>query len=103
MPLSDRTVGLVGRTELGWMKPTAYIVNTSRAQLIEQAALIAALSNWRIGGAGLDVFEVEPLPLDHPFRSLPTVLATPHLCFVTEPNYRMFFEATLEHLLAFLA
>src|SRR3546814_447780 len=100
MPLSDRTVGLVGRTELGWMKPTAYIVNTSRAQLIEQAALIDALSNGRIGGAGLDVFEVEPLPLDHPFRSLPNVLATPHLGFVTEENYRMFFEESLKNLLA---
>ena len=103
MPLSDKTLGLVGAKELGLMKKTAYIVNTSRAEIVDQTALLSALMNNCIGGAGLDVYEIEPLPLDHPFRSLPNVLATPHIGFVTEENYRMFFEESLKNLLAFRA
>ncbi len=103
MPLSDRTLGLVGPDEFRLMKPAAYLVNTSRAEIVDQAALIDALSNRKIGGAGLDVYEIEPLPADHPYRSLPNVLATPHIGFVTEENYRLFFEESLKNLLAFRA
>lgn len=103
MPLSDKTLGLVGEKEFALMKKTAYLVNTSRAEIVDQAALLDALINHRIGGAGLDVYEIEPLPVDHPFRSLPNVLATPHIGFVTEENYRIFFEESLKNLLAFRA
>ena len=101
MPLSDRTIGLVGVSEIARMKPDAFIVNTSRPQIVDEQALIAALRDNRIGGAGLDVFEQEPLPDGHPFRTLPNVLATPHIGFVTEENYRIFFEESLENLLAY--
>jgi phosphoglycerate dehydrogenase-like enzyme len=103
MPLSDSTQGLVGSREIGLMKRDAYLINTARPQIVEEAALIAALSEARIGGAGLDVFEIEPLPANHPFRILPNVLATPHVGFVTEENYRIFFEQSLENLQAFLS
>jgi len=102
MPLSDSTVGLVGAAEIGSMKHDAFIVNTSRPQIVDERALIDALTDNRIGGAGLDVFEHEPLPQDHPFRILPNVLATPHIGFVTEQNYRIFYEESLENLLAYL-
>lgn len=101
MPLSERTAGLVGAEEIRTMRSDSYLINTSRPQIVSEAALIAALSENRIGGAGLDVFEVEPLPLNHPFRTLPNVVATPHIGFVTEENYRMFFEESLENLVAF--
>ena len=102
MPLSDRTERLVGPEEISSMKRNAYLINTSRSQIVDQAALIEALSCNRIGGAGIDVFEIEPLPVDHPYRTLPNVVATPHIGFVTEENYRIFFEESLENLLAFL-
>jgi phosphoglycerate dehydrogenase-like enzyme len=103
IPLSDHTVGLVGPEEIAAMKPQGYIVNTSRPQIVEERALIAALAENRIGGAGLDVFETEPLPAEHPFRVLPNVIATPHIGFVTEENYRIFYEESLENLLAYRA
>jgi D-3-phosphoglycerate dehydrogenase len=89
--LSDRSRGLIGAKELGLMKKTAYLINTSRGPIIEEKALIAALQNKSIAGAGLDVFDVEPLPLDHPYRKMDNVVITPHLGYVSEQNYRKYF------------
>jgi phosphoglycerate dehydrogenase-like enzyme len=100
--LSDRTRGLLGARELGLMKRTAYLVNTSRGPIVDEAALVRALQDGAIAGAGLDVFEPEPLPLDHPFRKLPNTLITPHLGYVTEETYRVFFGHALEDVQAFL-
>ena len=89
--LSGRTRALIGRTELALMKSTARLVNTSRGPIVDEAALIEALQARRIAGAAVDVFEVEPLPADHPFRKLENVLATPHIGYVTEDLYRTFY------------
>jgi phosphoglycerate dehydrogenase-like enzyme len=89
--LSARTRGLVGDRELGQMKPTAYLVNTSRGPIVDEAALLAALRSRRIAGAALDVYDVEPLPADHPLRAEPRALLTPHLGYVTEQTYRAFY------------
>jgi phosphoglycerate dehydrogenase-like enzyme len=101
--LSDRTRGLVGAPELALMKPTALLVNTSRGPLVDEPALLSGLEAGRIGGAALDVYAVEPLPLDHPLRRAPRTLLTPHLGYVTEDNYRVFYEQTVEAIAAFLA
>lgn len=101
--LSDSTRGLVGEAELGAMRPSAYLVNTSRAGLVDTDALVDALRAGRIAGAGLDVFDEEPLPTDHPLRSLPQVLATPHLGYVTADNYRTYFAEAVEDIAAWLA
>ncbi|GAB2576976.1 D-2-hydroxyacid dehydrogenase family protein [Streptomyces capparidis] len=101
--LGDRTRGLVGARELALMKPTAYLVNTSRAAIVDQDALLAALREGTIAGAGVDVFDVEPLPADHPVRSAPRLLATPHLGYVTEGNYRTYYTQAVEDIRAFLA
>ena len=103
MPMSDDNAGIIGAKEIARMKADAFLVNTSRAQLIDEKALLAALQNRRIGGAGLDVFETEPLPCDHPYRSLPNVIATPHIGFVTKENMEEFFHTSLANLKAFLA
>ena len=101
--LGDRSRGLLGEAELAAMKPTAYLVNTSRAAIIDQDALIGALRDRVIAGAGLDVFEEEPVPADHPLRALPNVLATPHLGYVTERNYgEAYFPHVVEDIKAFL-
>jgi len=100
--LGERTRGLIGARELGLMKPTAHLVNTSRGPIVDEAALIAALRAGRIAGAGLDVFDVEPLPADHPFRKLPNTVITPHLGYVTEETYRIFYGHALENIQAFL-
>jgi len=100
--LSERTRGLLGARELGLMKRSAYLVNTSRGPIVDEAALIAALRNGTIAGAGLDVFDPEPLPADHPFRSLPNIVVTPHLGYVTEETYRVFYGHALEDVHAFL-
>ena len=100
--LSQRTRGLVGARELDLMKPTAFLVNTSRGPIIEEAALIAALREHRIAGAGLDVFDVEPLALDHPFRKMDNVVITPHLGYVSEQNYRRYFADAVDDIRAFL-
>jgi phosphoglycerate dehydrogenase-like enzyme len=102
LQLSQRTRGLVGARELGLMKPSAYLINTSRGPIIDEAALIAALRERRIAGAGLDVFDVEPLPLAHPLRELDNVVLTPHLGYVVEQNYRAFFTGTVEDIRAFI-
>ncbi|MDN0199242.1 D-2-hydroxyacid dehydrogenase family protein [Streptomyces sp. S.PNR 29] len=101
--LSDRTRGLLGEPELRAMRPHAYLVNTSRAAIVDQGALLRALREGWIAGAGLDVFETEPLPADDPLRSLPNVLATPHLGYVTEQNYRTFYTEAVEDITAYLA
>lgn len=101
IPHSNTTEGIVGAGEIASMKRSAYLINTSRPKLVDEAALIRALANGQIAGAGIDVFEIEPLPVGHPFRVLPNVIATPHIGFVTEENYRLFFEQSLENLIAF--
>ncbi|MGC5035228.1 D-2-hydroxyacid dehydrogenase family protein [Streptomyces sp. DT190] len=101
--LGDRTRGLLGAAELALLKPTAYLVNTSRAAIVDQDALLAALHEGRIAGAGLDVFDVEPLPAGHPLRSAPRLLATPHLGYVTRSNYRTYYGQAVEDIEAYLA
>jgi phosphoglycerate dehydrogenase-like enzyme len=101
--LSDSTRGVVGAAELGAMRPTAYLVNTSRAGLVDSEALLEAVDLHRIAGAGLDVFDEEPLPAGDRLRSHPRVLATPHLGYVTEGNYRTYFTEAVEDVAAWLA
>jgi phosphoglycerate dehydrogenase-like enzyme len=100
--LSDRSRGLVGAKELGLMKKTAYLVNTSRGPIVDEKALMAALQNKTIGGAGLDVFDIEPLPLNSPFRKLDNVVITPHLGYVSEQNYRKYYPDVVEDIRAWL-
>ena len=100
--LSPRTRGLMGAKDLSLMKPTAYLINTSRGPIVEEAALVAALTEKRIAGAGLDVFDVEPLPLDHPLRRLDNVVITPHLGYVSVQNYRAYFAGVVEDIRAWL-
>ncbi len=100
--LSDRTRGIVGANELGLMKKTAYLINTSRGPLVDEKALIAALQSKSIAGAGLDVFDVEPLPRDHVFRKLDNVVLTPHLGYVAEQNYRKQYPDVVENIRAWL-
>jgi D-3-phosphoglycerate dehydrogenase len=100
--LSQRSRGLVGAKELGLMKPTAYLVNTSRGPIVDEAALIAALQDKRIAGAALDVFDVEPLPRDHPFRKMDNVVLTPHLGYVSMQNYQHYFKGVVEDIRGWL-
>jgi phosphoglycerate dehydrogenase-like enzyme len=101
--LSQRSRGLVGAKELGLMKPTAYIINTSRGPIIDEAALLAALRDKKIAGAGLDVFDVEPLPADHPLRTSPRAVLTPHIGYVALDAYRVFYGDAVEDVVAWLA
>ena len=100
--LSDRSRGLVGPKELGLMKKSAYLINTSRGPIVDEKALIATLQSKSIAGAGLDVFDIEPLPLDHPFRKMDNVVITPHLGYVSEQNYRKYFPDIVEDIRAWL-
>jgi phosphoglycerate dehydrogenase-like enzyme len=100
--LSPRTEGLIGAADLALMKPTAYLINTSRGQCVDEDALIAALRAKTIGGAGVDVFNEEPLPLDHPFRKLDNVVATPHLGYATMDNYKTFYAGMVGNIRAWL-
>lgn len=100
--LGDGTRALLSRRELELMKPTAFLINTSRGPIVDEQALVEALETGTIGGAGLDVFDVEPLPLDHPLRKTPNTVITPHLGFVTVENYRVFFRAAVENIRAWL-
>ncbi len=101
--LSDRSRGIVGPADLARMKNSAIIINTSRGPLIDQPALIAALKEGRIAGAGLDVFDIEPLPPGHPILAAPNTMLTPHLGYVSEENYRVYFNAAVENIQAFQA
>jgi phosphoglycerate dehydrogenase-like enzyme len=101
--LSERSRGLVGAAELQRMKPSAVLINTSRGPIVDEAALIAALERPDIRGAGLDVYDREPLPADHPLRRLGNVVLTPHLGYVTEGTYRMFYADTVEAIAAWRA
>jgi phosphoglycerate dehydrogenase-like enzyme len=100
--LSPRSRGLVGAAEFALMKPTAYIINTSRGPIIDEAAMLAALRDRKIAGAGLDVFDVEPLPKDHPLRKMDNVVLTPHLGYVATQNYQTYFKGVVEDIRAFL-
>ena len=101
--LSGRTRGLIGVAELSLMKPSAYLVNTSRGPIVDEPALVAALRTGAIAGAGLDVFDTEPLPVDHPLKSLPNTVLTPHMGYVTSETYRVFYDDAVEDISAFLA
>jgi len=101
--LSDRTRGLIGAHEIGLMKPSAYIVNTSRGPILQEAVLVEALKEGRIAGAGLDVFDDEPLSPEHPYVSLPNTVLTPHIGYVTRESFRTYFNQALEDIAAWLA
>ena len=100
--LSQRTKGLVGAAELQAMKPSARLINTSRGPIVDEPALIAVLRERRIAAAALDVFDTEPLPVDHPFRSLENVLSTPHIGYVTRDLYRTFYGDTVKNITRWL-
>jgi phosphoglycerate dehydrogenase-like enzyme len=101
--LGERTRGLVGARELALMKPDAYLVNTSRGPIVEEAALIAALKEGRLAGAGIDVYDAEPPAADHPFRTMDTVTLTPHLGYATRETFRAFYGGMPEAIAAFAA
>lgn len=101
--LSDRTRGLIGGEEFSLMKPSAYLVNTARGPIVQQAALIEALESGAIGGAGIDVYDSEPLPASHPMRNLPRSIITPHLGFVTDTNYKLWYGQIVEDIEAWMA
>jgi phosphoglycerate dehydrogenase-like enzyme len=101
--LSARSRGLIGRDELARMKPTAYLINTSRGPIVDEAAMIDALERHAIAGAGLDVYDVEPLPLDHPLRRLPNTVLTPHVGYMSRESYAIFYSQMLEDIEAWLA
>jgi phosphoglycerate dehydrogenase-like enzyme len=100
--LSARSRGLVGAHEIGLMKPSAYLINTSRGPIIDETAMLPALREKKIAGAGLDVFDIEPLPLDHPLRKMDNVVLTPHLGYVSEQNYRHYFAGVVDDIRGFL-
>jgi phosphoglycerate dehydrogenase-like enzyme len=102
MVLSKTTRGIVGAAELALMKPTAYIINTSRGPLIDEQPLINALQNKKIAGAGLDVFWTEPLPKDHVLRRLDNAVLTPHVGYVVDDNMKMFYENALKNIKAWM-
>jgi phosphoglycerate dehydrogenase-like enzyme len=100
MPLSERSRGLIGADDLALMRPTAYLINTSRGPIVDEGALVDALRERRIAGAGLDVYDVEPLPVDHVLRALPNTLLLPHIGYVIEDSYRVMYADAVEDILA---
>lgn len=102
MRLSSRSEGLVGRTELELMRQDAFLINTSRAAIVDEDTLVKALTNGDIAGAALDVFDIEPLPRDHRLRNVPNLLLTPHIGYVTRDTYQAFYGDTLEAVLAWI-
>ena len=100
--LSERSRGLIGARELGLMKPSSYLVNTSRGPIVDEAALLTALRDNQIAGAGLDVYAVEPLPADHAFRSLDNTVLTPHMGYVTHENYAAWYSQIIENIEGFI-
>src|SRR4051794_13757602 len=101
--LSPRSRGLVGGKDLALMKPTAFLINTSRGPIVDEPSLLAALGSRKIAGAGLDVFETEPLPLTHPLRKLDNVVLTPHLGYVSQEGYKVYYTQMVEDIKAWLA
>jgi phosphoglycerate dehydrogenase-like enzyme len=99
--LSERSLGLVGAADFARMKPTAFLVNTSRGPIVDEAALVEALRAGTIGGAAIDVYSVEPLPADHPYRDTPNLLLSPHLGYVTKGTYEIFFTEAVADIVAF--
>jgi D-3-phosphoglycerate dehydrogenase len=102
IPLTPKSRGLIGAKELGLLKPSALLVNTSRGPIVDEAALLVALREHRIAGAGLDVYDIEPLPLDHPLRKLDNAVLTPHLGYASQQNYRAYFAGMAEDIRGFL-
>jgi D-3-phosphoglycerate dehydrogenase len=102
VPLSPRSRGMIGAKELGLMKPTALLINTSRGPIVDKEPLLDALRNKKIAGGGFDVYDTEPLPLDDPFRKLDNVVLTPHLGYVSQQNYRAYFGGVVEDIRGFL-
>src|SRR5437763_8052669 len=100
--LSDRSRGLVGAREIGLMKPSSILINTSRGPICDTAAVIEALKEGRLAYAGFDVYDKEPLPIDHPLRTAPNVILTPHIGYVTEENYRSSYPQIVENILGYL-
>ena len=100
--LSDRTRGIVGANDLAKMKPTAFLINTARGPIVDEDALVAAVTEGRIAGAGLDVYGIEPLPKDHPIRSLPNSVILPHLGGFVEENYKLWYGGALDDVKAWL-
>ena len=101
--LSDRTRGLVGAKELSLMKPTSYLINISRGPIVDELSLIQALTSGSIAGAGLDTFDIEPLPTNHPLLGLSNTVITPHLGYVTEDGYRVRYTQVVEDIRAFIS
>jgi D-3-phosphoglycerate dehydrogenase len=101
--LSPRSRGLVGAKDLALMKPTAFLINTSRGPIVDEPALLSVLGQRRIAGAGLDTFDVEPLPVNHPLRKLDNVVLTPHLGYVSQEGYKVYFTDMVENIKAWLA
>jgi D-3-phosphoglycerate dehydrogenase len=102
IPLTPKSRGLIGAQELALMKPSGFLINTSRGPIVEEAALVAALREKKIAGAGLDVYDIEPLPLEHPLRQLDNVVLTPHLGYASQQNYRAYFAGVVEDIRGFL-
>jgi D-3-phosphoglycerate dehydrogenase len=102
IPLTPKSRGLIGASELALMKPSALLINTSRGPIVEEAALLAALRGNKIAGAGFDVYDVEPLPLEHPLRKLDNVVITPHLGYASQQNYRAYFAGVVDDIRGFL-
>jgi phosphoglycerate dehydrogenase-like enzyme len=100
--LSQRTRGLISRADIARMKPTSYLINTARGPIVDEDALLDALRERKIAGAGLDTYSVEPLPVDHPFRKLDNIVTTPHLGYVTEQGYRKFYSDMVEDIRAWI-
>jgi D-3-phosphoglycerate dehydrogenase len=100
--LSRRTEGLIDRPDFERMKRTAYLINTSRGPIVRESALLDALERGLIAGAALDVYDVEPLPCDHPLRRAPNTVLTPHVGYVSEENYRTWFAQTVENIAAWM-
>ena len=101
--LSDRSRGLVSAKDLALMKPTAFLINTSRGPIVNEPALLSVLGQRKIAGAGLDTFDIEPLPLNHPLRKLDNVVLTPHLGYVSQENYRVYYPDMVENIKAWIA
>ena len=101
--LSPRSRGLVGAKDLGLMKPTAFVITTSRGPIIDEPALLSVLGQRKIAGAGLDTFDVEPLPVDHPLRKLDNVVLTPHLGYVSQEGYKIYYTQMVENIKAWMA